>query len=81
MESQSLSEKHETPSDLDALFDRELISREEYGEFWGLYWKEHLTPDQQATLDEFLFRLLEDELAYEPPGEVESAFSAFWRNL
>lgn len=31
--------KHETPADLDKLFEREEISREEYEAFWKSYWK------------------------------------------
>ena len=70
---------HETPADLDAYFERDLILREEYAEFWQLYWKEFRNVDEQETLDEYLNRILDLE-----PEEWEvpdSDFSMFWRNV
>lgn len=45
--------RHETPSDLDPLFDREVISPEDYKAFWIAYW--NLDPETE-TVDELVSR-------------------------
>jgi hypothetical protein len=70
-------EKHETPAELDEFFEREEITREEYADFWGEYWRDVATG--KTTLDEFM----EEWSLSEPdePEPLDSDFAAFWRNL
>lgn len=70
---------HETPADLDDIFDRTELTRDEYAKFWGDYWK----CKNQAERDELVYDWFGD-LDGEPIGVLEtgeSDFSLFWRNL
>lgn len=45
--------KKGTPPGLDHLFRREIIAREEYGDFWSRYWKAETKTEQKKVVAEF----------------------------
>lgn len=53
--------KHKTPEKLDYLFERRLITKSQYAEFWGGYWEEKRQHDKDKFIDNFISDLLEEE--------------------
>lgn len=49
--------KHKTPERLDYLFERRLISKKQYADFWGGYWEEHGSRNRNRFVDNFVSEL------------------------
>lgn len=48
-----MAKKRKTPSELDYLFEREIIDEEDYVYFWSNYWRRNPS-GQQSLINEFL---------------------------
>lgn len=52
--------KHKTPEKLDYLFERRLISKKQYSDFWEGYWGEHGARERNRFVDNFVSELQEE---------------------
>lgn len=46
--------KHKTPPDLDYLFERKIVTKTNYIDFWEGYWGESKTRDKKRYVDKFV---------------------------
>lgn len=46
--------KHKTPKRLDYLFDRKVIGKKQYRDFWDGYWKEERSRDREKYVNTFV---------------------------
>jgi hypothetical protein len=53
--------KHKTPSRLDYLFERKLITKSQYREFWEGYWGETRQRSKDNFVDQFILDLQSEE--------------------
>lgn len=61
--------KHKTPKKLDYLFERHVVTKSNYKEFWEGYWGERTQRDRNRYVDRFASELIEEQVEKGKPGK------------